>query len=297
MRRARKKDRTYRRRWCDRLTRDVRLTDGAKSWLRALATRSDDAGKPVWGAQRRQADELGRHHGSVRRYRAEAETLGYVRTLRADPVQDPDTGQWSRPRTNTYVPTMPPAELAGAPAPRRRQRAGYCVVDGQKPWSRRARTNARSTAPKGREKTTAGPSMRGRPPRGVHASGIPASQKVRDLPAAVDEALERLARDELRAKQAVGTVNSPDGWVRWRRGRGGLDELYVDRALELLERDPELTGDRLARILTRPDYYKDWENRLERRQADDVVVDANVGRAGLAAARARLESLPGKRPR
>jgi hypothetical protein len=129
--------RPKRRQWLDRVAEDSRLTAGSKTWLLLLARRSDDAGKPVWGRQTRQAEDLGRGERSVRRYRAEAEELGYVKCYRAKPERDAH-GRWCRRRTNTYYLCLPGRETAAQDAPRRRQRAGYCVLkDNQRPSSGR----------------------------------------------------------------------------------------------------------------------------------------------------------------
>jgi hypothetical protein len=116
-----------RRAWSDRIAHDDRLTSGCKAWLGLLASRSDDTGKPVWGRQTRMAEQLGRSDRSVRSYRQEAEELGYVKTYRAKPERARD-GRWGRRRTNRYYLCLPARQTATQPAPRRRQRAGYCVV-------------------------------------------------------------------------------------------------------------------------------------------------------------------------
>ena len=90
-----------RRVWLDRIAADNRLTSGAKSWLLLLARRSDDHGKPVWGNQARMAEQIGRCDRSVRRYRAEAEQLGYVACYRSKPVRDRHSGRWGRRKSNT----------------------------------------------------------------------------------------------------------------------------------------------------------------------------------------------------
>jgi hypothetical protein len=91
-----------RRVWLDRIAAETRLTAGAKTWLLLLARRSDDNGKPVWGNQVRMAEQIGRCDRSVRRYRAEAEQLGYVDCYRSKPLRDPHTGRWGRVRSNAY---------------------------------------------------------------------------------------------------------------------------------------------------------------------------------------------------
>jgi hypothetical protein len=124
-----------RRQWLDRITTDCRLTSGAKSWLLLLASRSDDAGKPVWGNQVRMGERIGRCERSVRRYRAEAETLGYVAVYRSKPQRGP-SGRWSRRKANAYYLRIPPTSTTTVGAPRRRQRAGYCVIASHHPTGR-----------------------------------------------------------------------------------------------------------------------------------------------------------------
>lgn len=116
-----------RRQWLDRLAGEHRLTSGAKSFLLLLARRSDDAGKPVWGNQMKMAAELLCSDRSVRRYLVEAVDLGYVVCYRTTPEQGTD-GRWFRRRSNSYYFLLPGRETASRPAPRRRQRAGYCVL-------------------------------------------------------------------------------------------------------------------------------------------------------------------------
>jgi hypothetical protein len=116
-----------RRQWADRIATDRRLTSGCKAWLALLARRSDDAGKPVWGNQQRMGDQIGRCARSVRRYRAEAEQLGYIQVFRSEPHRGPD-GRWTRRKSNAYYLCLPAAQTATRPAPRRTQRAPYCVI-------------------------------------------------------------------------------------------------------------------------------------------------------------------------
>ena len=116
-----------RRQWLDRVAVDTRLTHGCKAWLLQLAKRSDDLGKPVWGNQVKMAAELGRCDRSVRRYRAEAEQLGYVLVFRSKPQRGTD-GRYCRRKSNNYYLCLPAKAKAAEPAPRRRQRAPYCVV-------------------------------------------------------------------------------------------------------------------------------------------------------------------------
>jgi hypothetical protein len=112
--------------WQDRVARDKRFTHGAKGFLGLIASRSDDTGKPVWGAQVRIGTDLGRSERSVRRYVSEAEQLGYLKVYRAKPERGPQ-GRWHRKKTNVYYLCLPKAG-DDRPAPRRRQRAAYCVV-------------------------------------------------------------------------------------------------------------------------------------------------------------------------
>lgn len=116
-----------RRQWLDRIAGENRLTTGAKAWLMLLAKRSDDGGKPVWGNQVKMALHIGRSDRSVRRYRAEAEDLGYVTVYRSKPERGP-SGRWCRRKANSYYLRLPAKDTEQADAPRRRQRAGYCVV-------------------------------------------------------------------------------------------------------------------------------------------------------------------------
>ncbi len=115
-----------RRHWHDRIARDTRLTAGAKSFLSLLGARSDDTGKPVWGAQAKMAVQLARCPRSVRRYVGEAEELGYVKVYRSKPERGPN-GRWYRKKTNVYYLCLPKVDDP-KPAPRRRQRAPYCVL-------------------------------------------------------------------------------------------------------------------------------------------------------------------------
>jgi hypothetical protein len=131
-----------RRQWYDRIARDTGLTDGCKAWLFLIGSRSDDNAKPVWGAQARQAVDLGRASRSVRRYRAEAEAAGYITAYRARAERGPD-GRWCRRKTNLYYLTLPPA--GAQTAPRRRQRAPYCVTTTHKARPHLADTDGRST--------------------------------------------------------------------------------------------------------------------------------------------------------
>jgi hypothetical protein len=124
-----------RRQWADRIATDNRLTLGAKAWLALLARRSDDAGKPVWGNQERMGEQIGRCGRSVRRYLVEAVELGYVQVFRSTPLRGAD-GRWHRRKSNAYYLCLPARQTAGKRAPRRKQRAPYCVVSTGKPRRR-----------------------------------------------------------------------------------------------------------------------------------------------------------------
>ena len=124
-----------RRQWRDRIDKDSRLTTGCKAWLGVLASRSDDAGKPCWGNQVKMADQLGRSDRSVRRYLVEAVALGYVRVFRSEPERGRN-GRWCRRKANTYYLCLPNRDTATKPAPRRTQRAPYCVATTGRPHRR-----------------------------------------------------------------------------------------------------------------------------------------------------------------
>jgi Helix-turn-helix domain len=134
-----------RRQWLDRVAGETRLTRGAKAWLLLLARRSDDAGKPVWGNQVKMAEQLDCSDRTVRRYLVEAAALGYVQVFRSKPRRGPD-GRWHRRRANAYYLCVPGRETAHQDAPRRRQRAPYCVVKATRPrWLLLPDTDGRST--------------------------------------------------------------------------------------------------------------------------------------------------------
>lgn len=128
-----------RRQWTDRIACDQRLTPGAKSWLLLVASRSDDAAKPVWGNQVRMAEQLGRCDRSVRRYLKEAEALGYVLVFRSKPERGTD-GRFCRRKSNSYYLCVPSKKSDKQAAPRRRQRASYCTIASSK--AARARRQA-----------------------------------------------------------------------------------------------------------------------------------------------------------
>jgi hypothetical protein len=116
-----------RRQWLARIARDIRLTAGAKMWLMMLASRSDDAGKPVWGNQVKMAQQIGCCDRSVRRYLVEAEALGYIAVYRSKPERGP-SGRWCRRKSNSYYLRLPAQDSERLEAPRRRKRAPYCVI-------------------------------------------------------------------------------------------------------------------------------------------------------------------------
>jgi hypothetical protein len=116
-----------RRQWLDRIARENRLTTGAKTWLLLLASRSDDAGKPVWGNQVKMAEQIERCDRSLRRYGLEAEALGYVAIYRSKPQRGP-SGRWCRRKSNSYYLRLPAQDTGRLAAPRRRERAPYCVI-------------------------------------------------------------------------------------------------------------------------------------------------------------------------
>jgi hypothetical protein len=171
-----------RRSWLDRIACEDRLTAGAKTWLLLLARRSDDSGKPVWGNQVRMGEQIGRCDRSVRRYRAEAETLGYVDCYRSKPLRDPHTGRWGRRKSNTYYLRLPARQKATEPAPRRHVRAPACIVPRSHP-SRQAPfhpadSNTRSSPIRGAS-TTPAPPVRSEPVTATHPTTDPAAARQR----------------------------------------------------------------------------------------------------------------------
>jgi Helix-turn-helix domain len=111
----------------DAVATDTRLTSGCKTFLLLLCRRSDDTAKPVWGTQTKMAHQLGRSDRSLRRYRAELETLGYLTVYRTPPQRGPD-GRWHRRRSNTYYLHIAPAARRDQGAPRRQQRTPFSVL-------------------------------------------------------------------------------------------------------------------------------------------------------------------------
>ena len=73
------------------------------------------------------AHQLGRSDRSLRRYRAELETLGYLTVYRTPPQRGPD-GRWHRRRSNTYYLHIAPAAGRDQDAPRRQQRTPFSVL-------------------------------------------------------------------------------------------------------------------------------------------------------------------------
>ena len=113
-------------RWADAVATDTRLTSGCKTFLLLLCRRSDDTAKPVWGTQTKMAHQLGRSDRSLRRYRAELETLGYLTVYRIPPQRGPD-GRWHRRQSNTYYLHIAPAARRDQDAPRHQQRTPFSV--------------------------------------------------------------------------------------------------------------------------------------------------------------------------
>lgn len=143
-----------RRRWLQRVARATQLTTGCRAWLGLLASRSDDLGKPVWGNQERMAEHQGCSARSVRRYAVEAEAAGFLKVTRYKPLRAPD-GRFYRRASNVYYLTTPPADPEGRDeAPRRVQKAGYCVLRSK---SHLPDTDGRSTAPRGQGEPATAP--------------------------------------------------------------------------------------------------------------------------------------------
>lgn len=157
----------------DAAAADCRPTAGAKAYLLLLMRRSDDAGKPVWGNQEKMARQLGCSARTVRRYRGELETLGYIVVYRYRPQRGPD-GRWYRRRSNSYYFRLP-ARPGLAEAPRRRHRAIYSVLPRRRPGQFAARQAIPHLAdigdrssPFGGEQTSGSP-----PPQEVPAAATP----------------------------------------------------------------------------------------------------------------------------
>jgi hypothetical protein len=155
----------------DAIHRDHRLTTGARAFLGLLLDRSDDAGKPVWGNQEKMAVRFGRSDRTLRRYRDELERLGYLKVYRSKPERGSD-GRWCRRRSNSYYFCLPARSQASEPAPRHRQKAGYCVLGGPH-HSRTARTGSSHLA-----------DIHGRstPQEGAPTSAAPAQRNIQPLP-------------------------------------------------------------------------------------------------------------------
>lgn len=143
-----------RRSWLGRVARATQLTTGCRAWLLLLAGRSDDLGKPVWGTQERMGEHLGMSARTVRRYAAEAAAAGFVKVYRSTPLRGPD-GRFYRRASNVYYLTLPPsAPVEATEGPRRRVKAGYCVL---KSRSHLPDTHGPSTAPLGQGEPAAAP--------------------------------------------------------------------------------------------------------------------------------------------
>jgi hypothetical protein len=107
----RRRDHTYRRRWLAavlRLAPLMRQQANCRHLALLLAHRSDDGGKPVWGAQLGMVEPMRRCDRTIRRHLGELEELGLVRVERSRPERGAD-GRWCRRQSNVYVLTMPSA--------------------------------------------------------------------------------------------------------------------------------------------------------------------------------------------
>ena len=109
------------------------------------------------------AVQLGRCRRSVIRYSTEAVELGYLQVFRTRPERGPD-GRWCRRKTNAYYFTVPAADTAGRPAPRRRQRAPYCIVRRPVTPSPDRRDSDGTSSPFGGAITAAAPAVSDFPP-------------------------------------------------------------------------------------------------------------------------------------
>jgi hypothetical protein len=135
-----------RREWQDCAARDSRLTAGAKGLVGLLASRSDDAGKPVWGSQSRIAVVLQVSVRSVVRYVGELAHHGYVRVFGSLPFRGPD-GRWIRRKSNIYYLTVPKKVSRQEPPwrRRRRERAAMATESEQSSTSRLEDSSVTST--------------------------------------------------------------------------------------------------------------------------------------------------------
>ncbi|WP_147261955.1 hypothetical protein [Blastococcus sp. TF02A-26] len=101
-------DKSRRGRWLDAVVSSG-VSRGAVAWAVALAKRSNAMAKPVWGLQTGQAEEIGCSDRQVRRYRAELERAGLIRTVRA-PFERRAGGVIGRMFTNVYQFVVEPLE-------------------------------------------------------------------------------------------------------------------------------------------------------------------------------------------
>lgn len=120
---------TKRRDWRDHLNLSKRIVRSTESIVNLIARRSNDSGKPVWGSQVNMAAELGVSIRTVVRGLKELEQAGYLKVYRSKPERGPH-GRFCRRKSNCYYLVIPGRQMAAQPAPRRRQRAPYCVVPG-----------------------------------------------------------------------------------------------------------------------------------------------------------------------
>jgi hypothetical protein len=190
-----------RRQWLDRIAGENRLTTGAKSWLMLLAKRSDDGGKPVWGNQVRMALHIGRSDRSVRRYRAEAEQLGYITVYRSKPERGP-SGRWSRRKANSYYLRLPAKNTDQAEAPRRRQRASYCVVHPHKAASADSASARHDRRPFGAAADLPDSDGRSSPSRGASTDAAPPVSDIQLGPWAPTETERAAAAAHIAAMKA-----------------------------------------------------------------------------------------------
>jgi hypothetical protein len=101
-------DKTRRSRWLDAVAQSG-VSRGAVAWAVALAQRSNAMAKPVWGLQTGQAKAIACSDRQVRRYRAELERAGLIRTVRS-PFERRINGTIGRMFTNVYQFVIEPLE-------------------------------------------------------------------------------------------------------------------------------------------------------------------------------------------
>jgi hypothetical protein len=94
-------DKSVRRKWMQRV-RDARLPAGAVAFAASIISdRSDDAGKTIWGAQEKMAEQLGRCQRTVQHDIAALEGAGLVVVERCKPYRQED-GTYRRRWSNRY---------------------------------------------------------------------------------------------------------------------------------------------------------------------------------------------------